>query len=103
MKGLFFAHFAPDTAPANKGRINIRVGQVREPVGAGYRLEFEGQHYNFSNVIGPEKLQEFAFFNTEGERQAFIAELMSQNQAPNHALAPAVTDPPADLTPAANP
>ena len=78
MKGLFFALIAPD--PLVKGRINIKTGVVKAAVGTDrFLLEFNGNNFRWSNVFSSEQLERFAFFITEKEQQAFIAEIIGQH------------------------
>jgi hypothetical protein len=79
MQGMFFAHISPDPKGV-PGRMLIKQGKVRAAVGVGrWLLEFHGRGYNFANVFSAEALENFAFFNSEAERNSFIAELVSAN------------------------
>ena len=86
MIGMHFCHISPDQQ--NPGRGLIKTGTVKAAVGVGrWLLEFQGKNYNFSNVFSSENLEGFAFFNTVGERQQFIAELLA-SKTPLPALEP---------------
>jgi hypothetical protein len=86
MRGLLFVHMQ-EVAP---GAVNVRTGTVKQQVGAErYLLEFNGANYRFSNVFSSEQLERFAFFNTDAERQQFLAELQDQRNAhPGIEIAP---------------
>jgi hypothetical protein len=80
MLGSFFVFAGPD--PRNPEQGILKSGVVKAKVGEGqWLLEFTAKGYRFSNVFSADKLTNFAFFETEGERQAFIEELMA-SQAP---------------------
>ena len=81
MLNMLFCHISPD--PTTPGRMLIKTGSVKAAVGVGrWLLEFQGKNYAFANVFSAEALEGFAFFNTAAERQAFIADLMASNAAP---------------------
>lgn len=96
MQGQFFVHVGADPRGA-EGRMLIKSGVVKSQVGAGHwLLEFNAKGYNFSNVLRAEQLESFAFFNTAGARDAFIAELVASNTpAPAPALPEVTEEPPA--------
>lgn len=78
MKGLLFVHLQ-EVGP---GAMNIRTGIVKSQLGNSdrYLLEFQGANYRFANVFSSEQLERFAFFNTQAEQAAFIAELQAGMQ-----------------------
>ena len=76
MQGQFFVHIGPD--PRTPGRMLIKTGVVAAVLGGDHLLlEFQANGYRFKNVLAPELLKSFAFFDTAEERQAFIDELMA--------------------------
>jgi hypothetical protein len=71
--GQHFAHFQPDP---DIGRHNVRMGVVQTQLGAdSWLLEFDAGTYRFSNVFSTSQLNQFVFFLTEPERQAFLLDL----------------------------
>jgi hypothetical protein len=79
MKGQLFVHFLPDQNI--KGRINVKTGVVQQELANGhYLLRFDGKTFRASNVFSTDKLQAFAFFETDEERTQFINELLAANQ-----------------------
>jgi hypothetical protein len=100
MQGLLFVHISPDAtcAAGAAGRMLIKTGIVKSAVGADrWLLEFNGKGYNFSNVFRSEQLEQFAFFNTPGARDAFIADLIASNipqQGPTPSEIPLIVEPP---------
>ena len=76
LRGKFFLHISPPS-PAT-GKRSVRIGVVLDRLGeAHYLLEFRAPNasHRFSNVFSVEQLQQFAFFETPAERQAFLDDL----------------------------
>jgi hypothetical protein len=97
MQGSFFVYAGPD--PRNPEQGILKSGVVKAKVGEGqWLLEFTAKGYRFSNVFSADKLTNFAFFETEGERQAFIEELMA-SQVPKDSPHPATLSVPAVVEP----
>jgi len=81
MQGKFFAVVQPN--PEKPNAFIIRRGVVEKPVGENWLLSFKGTTYNYEMVLSTDKLQGFAFFSTEAERQLFIDELTAGSEKAN--------------------
>ena len=93
MKGQFFVHIRPDERSPS-GRI-VQTGRVEGAVGNNHwMLRFNGKGYTFKNVVPTEALSNFAFFETEQERAAFLLELFPVPEKPAEPAAPPVADVP---------
>ena len=94
MQGNFFVHAGPD--PRNPQRMLVKSGIVKSQIGENmWLLEFQAQGYRFSNVLAADKLTNFAFFETEEERKAFMADLMA-SAGPTEPPRSEAQTPPAD-------
>lgn len=100
MQGSFFVNIARD--PRVDGRMLIKSGVVKAQLVPGrYLLEFQGNGYRFSNVLGAEQLSNFAFFDTVEAREQFIAELTAAPPESAEGPASPSSEPPARPTPLA--